>query len=82
MSKVTCRRGECWFIDQPTTLAVLEAAEQIASRTEYAVIDKETLKLVPLQTNIQYQYIRGWIWEITRRPMRKPTCSFESEPST
>ena len=60
MSKVTCRRGECWFIDQPTTLAVLEAAEKIASRSEYAVIDKETLKLVPLQTNIQHQYIRGW----------------------
>ena len=59
MSKVTCRRGECWFIDQPTTLAVLEAAEKIASRSEFAVIDKETLKLVPLQTNIQHQYIRG-----------------------
>merc|ERR1711892_6603 len=60
MEQITCKRGECWFVDMPTTQAVLEAAHLIHEKAKHAVLDKETLKLVPRSWGeYTYVYIRG-----------------------
>ena len=59
MEQITCKRGECWFLDVPTTQAVLEAAHVIHQKTSYSVLDKETLKLVPPSN--EYTRVYSWV---------------------